>query len=109
MSGASELILIFVAVICMVLSAAYFYETSDVFTEALRKPFRFISAGVMAIAAGVLIAAVISYTEKLGININFYGFPLQVYFYILYIVGAVLIFIGARKLVNKPLKIAYFI
>lgn len=102
MTGAYELILIFAAVICGVLSAAYFYETSDIFTDALRKPLRLISIGMMTIAVGVLIAATISYAETFGVILVFYNFPLQAYFYILYIIGSIFIAIGANKFTYRP-------
>lgn len=93
-----ELILTFFAVICGVLSAAYFYDSTDIFVNILKKPLRSISIGMFVIAIGVLLAAVMTYESKFGVNtLTFLGIQLQVFFYSLYIVGSAFIFVGARK------------
>jgi hypothetical protein len=104
MSATLELILIFGAVICGVLSAAYFYEISDSFTQILGGPIKWIASGMMIIAAGVLLAAYISYAERFGATLFLYGFPLQAYFFVLYILGSVFVAKGASKLVTNPPK-----
>jgi hypothetical protein len=43
--------------------------------------------------------------EKFGEIVFFYGLPLQAYFYVLYIIGSVFIFFGARKFVHRPVEI----
>lgn len=58
---------------------------------------------MFTISIGVLLAAVITYESKFGINtLIFMGIPLQVFFYVLYIVGSVFIFVGARKFAYRP-------
>jgi len=101
MGAQFELILIFAAVICGVMSATYFYETSDIFSDVLKKPLRLISSGMMIIAIGVLLAAFISYEQTVGITFTLYHLPLSAYFYILYIIGSVFIALGARKFVSR--------
>jgi hypothetical protein len=106
MPATLELILIFVAVICGVLSATYFYQISDSFPRVMKSAIKWIAWGMLVIASGVLIAAYISYAERFGAAIYLYGFPLQAYFFILYIVGSVFIAVGAHKFVTSPGKIA---
>jgi hypothetical protein len=91
-----ELVLIFSATIIGVVSAAYFYSSTDMFVRIIRRPFKFIASGVLLIMIGVLVAAFISYASRLGISIIFFGLPLQVFFYILYIIGSLLIARGAQ-------------
>lgn len=91
-----ELVLIFGATIVGVVSAAYFYSSTDIFIRLIGRPFRFIASGVLLIMIGVLIAAFISYADRLGVLILFYELPLQVFFYILYISGSLLIVHGAK-------------
>jgi hypothetical protein len=104
MTATLELLLIFGAVICGVLSAAYLYEISSSFTIILGGAIKWIAGGMMIIAAGVLIAAYISYAERLGATIYLYGMPLQAYFFILYIVGSICIAVGAKKFVTNPVR-----
>jgi hypothetical protein len=105
MTATFELVLIFVAVICGVLSAGYFYEISTSFTHILAAPIKWMASGMMIIAAGVLLAAYISYAEHFGTAVFYYGIPLQAYFFVLYIIGSICIAIGARKFVSKPSQI----
>ena len=97
-----QLILIFVAVICGVLSAAYFYLSAGIFMKLLRKPLQLISSGMFLIALGVLLAAFISYEAQQGVNVVVYGIPLSVFFYILYIIGSITIAFGARQFATHP-------
>jgi hypothetical protein len=106
MPATLELVLIFVAVICGALSATYFYQISDSFPKMLGGAIRWIAWGMLIIAVGVLIAAYISYAARFGAAIYFYGFPLQAYFFILYIVGSAFIAVGAHKFVTNPSKLA---
>lgn len=102
MTNKLQLILIFVAVICGVLSATYFYLSAGIFMNVLRKQLRLISTGVFFIAAGVLLAAFISYEASLGVTIIFFGVPLSVFFYLFYIVGSITIALGARQFTTHP-------
>lgn len=63
----AELVLIFVAVICGVVSASYFYLSTDIFINLLQKPLKYIASGMFIISLGVLMAAFISYESKQGI------------------------------------------
>lgn len=102
MSNEIQLILIFVAVICGVLSTAYFYLSAGIFMNLLRKPLQLISSGMFLIALGVLLAAFISYEAQLGVTVIFYGIPASAFFYILYIIGSITIAIGARHFAKHP-------
>ncbi len=97
-----QLILIFVAVICGVLSATYFYLSAGIFMNLLRKPLQLISSGMFLIAIGVLLAAFISYEAQFGISLLFYDIPLSALFYILYIIGSITIAMGARQFATHP-------
>lgn len=96
------LIAIFASVIIGVLSAAYFYQSSSVFMDALRKPLKWIGGGMIIISVGVLISAGLSYEMSQGYTINFLGLPLATFFYILYLLGSIMIAYGASKLTRKP-------
>ncbi|OHA16438.1 MAG: hypothetical protein A3C79_02340 [Candidatus Taylorbacteria bacterium RIFCSPHIGHO2_02_FULL_45_28] len=106
MSNQYELIFIFASVIIGVVSASYFYISAGVFDRLnlLQRPLKWIAAGMFIIAIGVLMAAFISYEAKLGFELIFYGLPLQVLFYILYIIGSLMILIGARRFTHRSLK-----
>jgi membrane protein implicated in regulation of membrane protease activity len=56
----------------------------------------------MTIAAGVLLAAFLSFEGQLGVSLVYFGIPLQVVFFLLYIVGSILIFFGARQFTRRP-------
>lgn len=96
------LIQIFASVIIGIVSAAYFYQSTNIFMEALRKPLKLIGCGMMVISAGVLLAAFITYESSLGLEFSWQGYPLSVFFYLLYLVGSLLIILGARKFASKP-------
>ncbi|MDQ2932916.1 MAG: hypothetical protein M3Q80_00855, partial [bacterium] len=83
---------------------AYFYLSSNVFDHLrkLQRPLKLISAGMFIIALGVLLAAFISYGEQLGFELYFAQLPLEVYFYIMYIIGSLMIFFGSRQFIYKP-------
>jgi MFS family permease len=97
-----ELVLIFGAVIIGVISAGYFYTTSGIFNDLLKKPLKIIASGMFIIAIGVLLAAFISFEAEQGITVLVYGIPLSAAFYITYIIGSVMIAIGARHFSSKP-------
>jgi hypothetical protein len=102
MANQFELGLIFFSVLCGVLSATYLYQSADIFVTMLKRPLKFISAGIMTIAAGVLLAAFISYESQLGLTFVYFGIPLQAIFFLLYITGSIFIFVGARQFVHRP-------
>ena len=103
MANQIQLVLIFVAVICGVVSAVYFYQSAGVFIKLLRKPLRLISGGMFIITLGVLLAAFISYESQIGYQFVSYGIvPVSTYFYILYIIGSIMIGIGARQFTARP-------
>jgi MFS family permease len=102
MTNKLELALIFVAVIIGVVSAAYFYVSAGIFMDLLKRPLKLISSGMFVIAIGVLLAAFISYESSLGLSAYFYGIPLQAAFYVLYIVGSIMIAFGARQFTAHP-------
>lgn len=101
-----ELIFIFSSVIIGVLSAAYFYVSAGVFDHlhTLRHSLKWIAAGMFIIAIGILMAAFISYEAKLGFELIFYGFSLQVFFYMIYILGSLMVLIGARQFTHRSHK-----
>jgi uncharacterized membrane protein len=102
MTNKLELILIFFSVICGVISAAYLYASADIFVNLLKRPIKYISAGMFIISIGVLLAAFLSYESQFGLNFTFRGIPLQAFFYLFYLAGSVLIAIGARQFTHKP-------
>lgn len=99
-----ELIFIFFSVIIGVIAAAYFYLSAGAFDHLhlLQRPLKWIAAGMFLIAVGVLMAAFISYEEQQGFQLYFYELPLQVLFYIIYIIGSIMILVGARKFTASP-------
>ena len=102
MNNQLELGIIFFSVLCGVLSATYLYRSADIFVSILKRPLKFISSGIMIITAGVLLAAFISYEGQFGHTFVYFGIPLQVVFFLLYIVGSVLVFLGARQFTHHP-------
>ena len=102
MSEKIQLILIFVAVICGVVSATYFYLSAGIFMNLLRRPLRLISSGMFMIAIGVLLAAFISYESQFGLIFLLFGVPISAVFYVLYIIGSVMIAMGARQFTTHP-------
>ena len=103
-----QLIYIFGAVIFGLLSGAYFYASTDIFLNFIKQPFKYIATGIMCISAGVLLAAVITFGAGRGVEYVFYGIPLTVFFYILYIVGSLFIILGAEKFTKRPSVIREF-
>ncbi len=106
MTDQLELIFIFFSVIIGVVAAAYFYISAGVFVHLnlLQRSLQLISSGMFIIAIGVLMAAFISYESKLGFELIFYGLPLQVLFYIIYIIGSLLILVGSRGFTHRSRK-----
>ena len=97
-----QLVLILFSLIVGMLSALYFYESTDIFTELLQKPLKYISTGVIMIMLGIFLAVFISFEHSIGNVVYIYIFPLNILFFLLYIIGSVFIFMGARKFSHKP-------
>lgn len=102
MNNPFELALVLFAMIVGLLSAVYFYQSTDIFVSVLQKPLKYISTGVIMIILGIFLAVFISYEYNMGNIVYLYTLPLNLFFFILYIVGSILIFIGARKFSIKP-------
>ncbi|MEY2664369.1 MAG: hypothetical protein RIT04_177 [Candidatus Parcubacteria bacterium] len=99
---AFQLILVFVSVICGVVAAVYFYLSTDIFQNLLKRPLRLIASGMIIMTFGVMIAEVISFESQVGIILVLYGIPLQAFFYAAYIIGSCMILIGARQFSTRP-------
>ncbi|MBP6858253.1 MAG: hypothetical protein KBC33_00260 [Candidatus Pacebacteria bacterium] len=99
-----ELILIFIAVIIGVVTAAYIYLSAESFPRLrlFQSSLKYIALGMFIIAVGVLLAAFINYEAKQGFDLLLYGVPLQAFFYVLYIVGSISILMGARRFTARP-------
>ena len=99
--------MIFSAVSCGVLSADYMYRTViEIFMPSLRKALRLVALGMLCFTFGVLLAALIVYSDQLGISSTVapYASFLSAIFYILYIIGAVLVIVGSRGFSMRPAK-----
>lgn len=97
-----QLVLIFVSVLGGVVAAVYFYLSTDIFMNLLKRPLRLISSGMIIMTLGVMLAAVVSFEAKSGVVLVFYGLPIDVIFYVSYIVGSFMILLGARQFVRRP-------
>ncbi len=97
-----QLIFIFASVIIGVVSAAYFYVSAGIFVDFLKWPIKVIAGGMFIITIGVLLAAYISYESSFGATLTLHDIPLSAFFYILYIVGSLMIAIGARGFKHRP-------
>lgn len=97
-----ELILILFSIIIGLLSAIYFYKSSEIFTSILQKPLKYISTGVILIMLGIFLAVFISFENSMGNVVYIYILPANALFFLLYIVGSIFIFAGARKFSHKP-------
>ena len=97
-----QIVFIFASVIIGVISAAYFYVSAGIFMDFLKWPIKVIAAGMFVITIGVLLAAYISYESSLGVSLLVRNIPFSAIFYVVYIVGSVMIAIGARGLKHRP-------
>ena len=97
-----ELVLILFSLIVGLLSALYFYQSTDIFTSILQRPLKYISTGVIMIILGIFLAVFIAFEQSIGRVVFIYTVPLEVLFFLLYIIGSVFIFIGARQFSHKP-------
>lgn len=97
-----DLAFVLIAIIIGVISTGYFYHSAGIFVDLLKKPLRLISSGMMLMTFGILLAVFISYSSSLGIVTLIYGVPVQALFYLLYIVGSIMILAGARQFAMRP-------
>lgn len=97
-----ELILVLSSLIIGMLSALYFYQSIDIFTDLLKRPLKYISIGFIMIMFGVLLAVFILYQDKFNRTIHILGMPAEIIFFTLYIVGSIMIFIGSRQFSHRP-------
>ena len=96
-------ILIISLVLVSAVSIAYFYFSTDIFTDILKKPLKMISAGMFTIDLGVVLVAIIAYESGQGVDMgNFIGIPVSMYFYALFFIGSFMVIFGSRKFANRP-------
>lgn len=90
--------LITLAVFAGITAVAYFYYSADIFrVDVLKRPFKMISVGMLAINLGIILVIFLAYQSNANVEIKLLGFPLSVYFYILYFLGSMMIIFGSRK------------
>ena len=99
-----QAVMIFSAVIVGVTSAGYLYQSVSPFLTALRKALRLISFGMLLITFGVLVAASIIFSPQLGYPPPSYQLVLSVLFYVLFIIGSILILLGGRQFTGRTPK-----
>lgn len=97
-----ELVLILFSLIVGMLSALYFYQSTDIFTSVLQKPLKYISTGVIMIILGIFLAVFMAFEHSIGRVVFVYTVPMEVLFFLLYIMGSIFIFMGARQFSHKP-------
>jgi hypothetical protein len=95
-------ILIICAVLIGAASVSYFYFSTDVFTNILKRPLKMISGGMFAIDLGVILVAYIAYQQSQGRDVEMYGIPLSTLFYALFFLGSLMVIFGSRKFSSKP-------
>jgi hypothetical protein len=96
-----EFVLVLVSLIIGMVSAVYFYQSTDIFLYSLKMPLKLISSGMILISFGILLAVFISYFQNQGQEILLLNIPISALFFLMYIAGSVLIFLGARQFVSK--------
>jgi len=97
-----KLVAVISAVIIAAFSIAYLYFSADIFVNVLRKPLRLISWGMYCLDFGVLLVTIVSYEAANGHYLSLAGIQLGVFFYLFYVVGSVLIILGAREFKHSP-------
>ena len=102
MNNNLELVLVLFAMIVGLISSLYFYQSADIFVISLQKPLKYISTGITMIILGIFLAVFISFEYSIGNIIYVYTLPLNFIFFLLYLIGTLLIFIGARKFSHRP-------
>ena len=102
MSEGLKTILIISAVIIAAFSIEYLYLAANIFVDVLKRPIKMISWGMFCIDLGVLLVTIISYESIQGVDLSLFNIPLSAYFYLLYVIGSVLVIIGARQFKRSP-------
>lgn len=103
MSDIIQPILIILVILIAAVSIAYFYFSTDIFTDILKRPLKMISAGMFVIDLAVVLVAVIAYEASQGTDLgNFLGIPPSIYFYTLFFLGSFMVIFGSHKFANRP-------
>ena len=102
MPDSIKTILILSGVVVAAFSIAYLYFSANIFVDILKRPIRLISWGMLLIDFGVLLVTVISYEASQGRDLSLFNISLSVYFYVLYLVGSILVVWGARQFKHSP-------
>lgn len=97
-----QLVLVLASLIIGMISALYFYESTGIFVNLLKKPLKLISSGMILISFGILLAVFISFYQNQGYSILLYNIPISAFFFLMYIIGSIMIFIGARQFSKRP-------
>lgn len=97
-----QFILVLVSLIIGMVSVVYFYQSTGIFVNLLKKPLKLISSGMILISFGILLAVFISFYQNQGYAIFIKGVPISALFFLLYIIGSIMIFIGARQFSRRP-------
>jgi uncharacterized protein YacL len=102
MNNNIQFILVLFSLIVGITSAVYFYQASEIFVNFLQKPLKLISSGMITISFGILIAVFISFYQTQGYPITLLNLPVSVLFFLMYIIGSLMILSGARQFSRKP-------
>ena len=97
MSSILQTTLTILAILIGAAAIAYFYFSTDIFTDILKRPLKIISVGMLIINLGVILVAFMAYESSQGNDINFFGLPISTCFYALYFLGSFLVIFGSRK------------
>ena len=76
---------------------AYFYFSTDIFTDILKRPLKIISVGMLVINIGVILVAYTAYESSQGNSITVFGLPVSTCFYAFYFLGSFMVIFGSRK------------
>lgn len=99
---AFQFVLVIVSVLAGVVAAVYFYLSTDIFMSLLQRPLKLIASGMIIMTLGVMLAAAVSFEGRAGVTFVYYGIPIEALFYLSYIVGSIMILMGARQFVKRP-------
>ncbi len=104
MNNNLQFILVLISLIIGTSSAFYFYLSTEIFINLLQKPLKLISSGMIIISFGVLMAVFISFYQNQGYSISFMSIPISAFFFLMYIVGSLMILAGSRQFSKKPIR-----
>ncbi len=99
-----QFVLILVSLLVGIISAIYFYLSTDIFVNILKKPLRLISSGMIVISFGILMAVFITFYQNQGQQILLFNIPTSAFIFLIYIIGSSLIFSGARQFTRKSIQ-----